>query len=199
MNNETSNTEIAETAENGKTIRLRVLTPMRVAYDKQVSMFVARTVDGDMGVLFGHEPRSAVLADWALRIFPDAQNRGEELLMVLGGILTVKDNTAVIVSDMAEYPDKMRELIEKMKAEREESKLKKLAIVWLAPVFLHVFTACVGLPLAFRVGALGRQALGYGGDAHRQCQVDHKGDRRRQQIHFHRMITSTSVSKYIPP
>ena len=110
---------------NTKTIRLRILTPMRVVYDKHVNMFIARTVNGDIGIMYGHEARSAVLADWAVRIFADGQerNRGEEFLMVLGGMLTVRDNEAVIISDMAEYPDKMRALIEKMKAERAESKI----------------------------------------------------------------------------
>ena len=119
MNNEIENSEI------DKTIHLRIITPLRVAYDNQVNMFIARTVDGDMGILYGHEPRSAVLADWAVRIFSDGheKNRGEELLMVLGGMLTVRDNDAVIISDMAEYPDRMRELIDKMKAERDESKV----------------------------------------------------------------------------
>ena len=119
-----NNIENTENIENNKTIRLTVITPMRVAYDKQVSMFVARTVDGDMGVLYGHEPRSAVLTDWAVRIFSSADDRDGETLMVLGGILTVRDNTATIVSDIAEYPDKMRELIDKNRAEREESRIK---------------------------------------------------------------------------
>jgi len=120
-----NNINIENTEANTKTIRLRILTPMRVVFDKQVNMFIARTVDGDIGVLYGHEPRSAVLTDWAVRIFSDGheRNRGEELLMVLGGMLTMRDNNAVIISDMAEYPDKMRELINKMRAERDESKI----------------------------------------------------------------------------
>jgi F-type H+-transporting ATPase subunit epsilon len=98
---------------------------MRVVYDNQVNMFIARTVEGDVGILYGHESHSAILTDWAVRIFADAheRNRGEELLMVLGGMLTVRGNEATIISDMAEYPDKMRALIEKMKAERAESKV----------------------------------------------------------------------------
>jgi len=113
---------VAET--NSKTLRLRVITPMSVVYDKQVSMFIARTTNGDMGVLYGHESHSALLADWSLRIIEDEQDKKEELLMVLGGILTVRENDAVIMSDMAEYPEKMQALIEKIKAEKAESKIK---------------------------------------------------------------------------
>ncbi|MCL2096424.1 MAG: F0F1 ATP synthase subunit epsilon [Oscillospiraceae bacterium] len=124
MNNN-ANTENNNAETISRTIRLRVLTPMREVYNKQVHMFIARTVDGDIGVLYGHEPRAAVLTDWAVRIFPEGheKNQGEELLMILGGMLTVRDNDAVIVSDVAEYPDKMRELLSKMQAERAESKI----------------------------------------------------------------------------
>lgn len=112
-------------SETEKTLRLRVVTPTRVVFDGRVNMFIARTLGGDMGILYGHEACSALLSEWGLRIFIDDENgqvRREELLMVLGGMLTVKNNDAVIISDVAEYPDKMREYVEQMKAEKEESK-----------------------------------------------------------------------------
>ena len=111
-----------------KTIRLRVLTPVRAVYDRDVNMVIARTVDGDMGILYGHESRSALLADGVLRIFPvdtvdTNESKKEELLLILGGILTVNENTAVVLSDIAEYPDKMQERIDKARAEKEENKI----------------------------------------------------------------------------
>ena len=114
-------------AENEKTFHLKIVTPSRVVYDDRVNMFIARTIGGDMGVLYGHESSSALLSEWSLRIFKDGkdgQGRSEELLMVLGGMLTIKNNEAVVVSDIAEYPDKMREYIEQLKAEKEESKVR---------------------------------------------------------------------------
>lgn len=114
-----------ENKTENKTIRLRVLTPMRVVYDKEVDMVIARTVDGDMGVLYGHESRSALLVDGVLRIFASGEERKEELLMVLGGIFTINGNDAVILSDIAEPPDKMQEHIDKMKAERADNKLRE--------------------------------------------------------------------------
>lgn len=124
INNIESVAETAPTTEN-KTMRLRVVTPMRVVYDNQVSMFVVRTTTGDMGVLYGHEPYSALLEDWSLRIIEDERDKNEEVIIVLGGILTIRGNDAVILSDMAEYPDKMQALIEKNKAERAENKIKE--------------------------------------------------------------------------
>ena len=116
--------ENIEKSEKGKKFRLKVVTPMRVVYDNSVEMFIARTTAGDMGVLYGHEPCSALLSDWSVRIVTDSQNHSEELLMVLGGMLTIKNNEAVIVSDIAESPDKMRKHLEQLEAEKQENKLR---------------------------------------------------------------------------
>ena len=113
------------TQTTDKTMRLTVITPMSVVYDKRVSMVIARATDGDVGILYGHENCSAVLADWSLRIIEDEQNKSETLIMVLGGILTVCGNEIVIMSEMAEYPDKLQALIEKIKTERSENKIKE--------------------------------------------------------------------------
>ena len=116
---------MVNTQTTDKTLRLVVITPMKVIYDRRVSMFIARTKSGDVGVLYGHENYSAVLADWPLRIVEDGQSKSEALIMVLGGILTVCGNEAVIISEMAEYPDKLQTLIEKIKSEHSENKVKE--------------------------------------------------------------------------
>ena len=115
----------SENKTDSRKLRLKVLTPMRVVCDREVDMIIARTVDGDMGVLYGHESRSVLLSDGALRIFTADQERKEELLMVLGGILTINGNDAVILSDIAESPDKMQEYIDRMRAERADNKVKE--------------------------------------------------------------------------
>jgi len=116
---------MVNTQTTDKTLRLTVITPMNVVYDKRVSMFIARTTEGDVGVLYGHENYSAALADWSLRIIEDEQSKSEAVIVVLGGILTVRGNEAVIMSEMAEYPDKIQALIEKIKTERSENKAKE--------------------------------------------------------------------------
>ena len=135
-----------ENRENRK-IRLRVLTPVRTVYDKQVNMIIARTVAGDIGILHGHDSRTALLDDALLKIYVNDDNNGdikdikdikdirddaadagkknEELLMVLGGVLTVHDNEAVILSEIAEHPDKLQEFIDKLNEERSAHKIKE--------------------------------------------------------------------------
>ena len=106
-----------------RTIRFKVLTPMRVVYDREAEIIVARTVDGDMGVLYGHEPCSALLKEndgaAELRVIADGK---EELILCSGGIFTVRDNTATVLSEMAGTPEELQELIEKMRAERAARK-----------------------------------------------------------------------------
>jgi F-type H+-transporting ATPase subunit epsilon len=105
-----------------KKVRLRVLTPLRVVYNKPVEMVIARTSEGDMGVLYGHDTRSALLGDGVLRIFEEGR-QNEEILMVLGGILSVENNDVAIISEIAEHPDKMQEFLHKLEEERKTSEL----------------------------------------------------------------------------
>ena len=124
--NKTDNIIKTESETQERKIRLKVLTPVRTVYDKPVNMIIARTVDGDMGILYGHDSRTALLDDAVLRIMGDtADRRGEELLMILGGILTVHDNEAVILSEIAEHPDKLQEFIDKLDEERSAHKIKE--------------------------------------------------------------------------
>jgi len=105
-------------------VHLRVLTPQQVVYDEPVDMVVLRTVDGDIGIMQGHEPCSALLHDWPLRIVTN-ESEHEDLLMILGGILTVRDDVAVVSSDMAVHPDKLQGYIDDMQDERRHNMLKE--------------------------------------------------------------------------
>ncbi|MCL1805885.1 MAG: F0F1 ATP synthase subunit epsilon [Clostridiales bacterium] len=108
-----------EETANARKLHLRVLTPTRVVYDSPVDLVVARTTDGDLGIQRGHERCTALLSDGALRIVPDKREQEQEVLMVFGGVLTVKDNTAVVMTDLAESPDKLQDYIDRLSAERE--------------------------------------------------------------------------------
>ena len=111
-----------EKAVADKKFHLRVLSPLRVVFDKPVDMVIARTTDGDMGVLYDHEACSALLDDGALRIIENLGGQEQDILMVLGGFITVRDNEAVVMSEIAEYPDELQGYLDRMAEEREQSK-----------------------------------------------------------------------------
>ena len=59
---------------------------------------IARTTEGDMGVLPGHAPVLAVLAKGEVRIFTEGQ---EVVASVDDGFLSVERNRVTVVSDSA--------------------------------------------------------------------------------------------------
>jgi F-type H+-transporting ATPase subunit epsilon len=75
-----------------------------VAADRRVwsgaaNRVLARTVEGDIGILGGHAPLLAVLAEGEIRIVPDS---GEEVVATLdGGFLSVEHDRVTVVSDSA--------------------------------------------------------------------------------------------------
>ena len=111
-----------ENIAGSKKLRLRVLTPLRVVYDNPVDMLIARTTDGDIGILHGHENCTALLGDGALRVIPDRREQKEETLMVFGGILTVQADSAEVTSEMAEYQDRLQDYLDRLAAEKEANK-----------------------------------------------------------------------------
>ncbi len=76
-----------------------------VAADREVwtgdaSMVIARTVEGDIGILPGHEPLLAVLADGPVRIRP--VDGSEIVAAVHGGFLSVSESGVSVLAEMAE-------------------------------------------------------------------------------------------------
>jgi F-type H+-transporting ATPase subunit epsilon len=84
---------------------MAVLNVSVVAADHEVwsgeaSMVVARTVEGQIGILPGHEPLLAILAEGAVRV---TLNGGESITAQAdGGFLSVENNTVTVVARQAE-------------------------------------------------------------------------------------------------
>lgn len=65
----------------------------------EASMIVARTVDGEMGVLPGHAPVLSVLAAGQVRITP--VEGSQVVAQVDGGFLSVEHDRVIVASDRA--------------------------------------------------------------------------------------------------
>jgi F-type H+-transporting ATPase subunit epsilon len=84
---------------------MAVLTVSVVAADHEVwsgeaSMVVARTVEGQIGILPGHEPLLAILASGEVRVTVTA---GETITANADeGFLSVENNTVTVVARQAE-------------------------------------------------------------------------------------------------
>ena len=109
---------------NKKKIILNITTPRGLKFVEKADMIIMRCIDGDLGVLPGHAPVSAVLGDGILRIF---NNSGEKKLAVFGGIAEINDPTVNIVSTIAQRPEEIdRERAEADFRRAEETLIEQL-------------------------------------------------------------------------
>ena len=87
--------------QSGKQLRLRVITPTETKIDKSVDMVIMRCIDGDMGVLPGHQAHITVLADGVLRVLNGGRERR---LAIFGGIAEVWQDVITVLTEEAHWP-----------------------------------------------------------------------------------------------
>ena len=101
-----------------KKVRLRIVTPKEIKFNEDVDMIIMRCTTGDMGILPGHEPRSAVLNYGVLRILNDGN---EHRVAVFGGLAEMQNNVLTILTNGAEWPrdiDRASAMFDREHAER---------------------------------------------------------------------------------
>ncbi len=79
-------------------MRVDVVSPEAVLWSGEAGFVVARTVDGEIGVLAHHEPLMAALATGTVQIQTQAERVRVE---VGGGFLQIIDNTVTVLADQA--------------------------------------------------------------------------------------------------
>jgi F-type H+-transporting ATPase subunit epsilon len=105
-----------------KTIRLDIVTPEKVAYSAEVSMVIARTTAGDIGILPEHAALIAALAIWPLRVITD----GEEIqISMCGGFIEVQPEKITILANCAELAEEIDVERAEMAKARAESLLRE--------------------------------------------------------------------------
>lgn len=100
---------------NKKKINLNITTPRGLKFVEKADMIIMRCIDGNLGVLPGHEPVSTVLGDGILRIY---NNGVEKKLAVFGGIVEINDSTVNIFSTIAQRPEEID--LERAEKDRQE-------------------------------------------------------------------------------
>ena len=98
----------------GTGLHVALVAADRTVWSGEASMVIARTVDGDVGVLRGHAPLLSLLTDAAVEISaPD----GIVHAAVDGGFLSVADDRVSILTEHAVLAEEIR--IDEAKAELE--------------------------------------------------------------------------------
>jgi F-type H+-transporting ATPase subunit epsilon len=106
-----------------KKVHIKVITPGKVALEADTDFVLMRTAQGDMGVLPGHQPYSVILDYGVLRTF--SQKQPEYILAVMGGFATIQDDAVVVLTPLAEPPERLDEALAEIATARAENKLKE--------------------------------------------------------------------------
>ena len=128
-----------------KKLSLTITTPRGMKFTEEADMIVMRTIDGDLGILPGHEALSTVLGDGVLRI---KNNGREKHLAVFGGTADVSLDSIRILTTIAQRPEEIdleraeedrKAALEAMQEQQEEFLTNRLQILQTrALVRIHV-------------------------------------------------------------
>lgn len=80
-------------------MQVEVVSADQVVWSGQASSIIARTVDGDIGILPGHAPVLGVLVPGGVEIYADGGTR--EIVAVDGGFISVAQGRVSILSEYA--------------------------------------------------------------------------------------------------
>lgn len=104
-------------AENAP-LRVELVAPDRTVWSGEAEMVIARTTEGDVGILRGHAPLLSLLTDAVVEIStPDG---GVVVAVVDGGFVSVADGRVSILSDHAQLPHEID--VDAARAELEEAR-----------------------------------------------------------------------------
>lgn len=86
-----------------KTFRVDVVSPEATVWTGEAEFLVARTTEGEIGILADHEPTMAALATGSSEIH--AEDGSRITLAIHGGFLQVYQNEVTLLTDRAEIAE----------------------------------------------------------------------------------------------
>ncbi|HUA30567.1 MAG TPA: F0F1 ATP synthase subunit epsilon [Streptosporangiaceae bacterium] len=91
------------------TLQVELVVPEGEVWSGSAEMVIAKTLDGDIGVLTGHTPVLGILAQGSVvRIKPDVAESGEEVVAAVnGGFFSVADDRVSILAQDAQLSDRI--------------------------------------------------------------------------------------------
>lgn len=104
-----------------KTFNLQIISPTRIFFDGDVDMVEMKTTEGEIGVLAGHIPLTAILEPGVLRI---KQAEGTKQAALHDGFVQIQKDRVVILAESCEWPDEIDVARAEEAKERAERRLK---------------------------------------------------------------------------
>ena len=91
-------------ADNSKFFRLQVITPDRIFYDGEAELVELTTSEGEMGVLKGHIPLTAILVPGVLKI---KEAEGVRKAALHDGFVEIFQDHMTILAESCEWPEEI--------------------------------------------------------------------------------------------
>ncbi|MGH8934054.1 MAG: ATP synthase F1 subunit epsilon [Egibacteraceae bacterium] len=100
------------------TMEVQVLSPERVLFSGEANEVYARSMDGQIGILPGHEPALLQLDVAPVKVKSDGE---EHVFAVYSGFLELRDDRLVVLAESAEEPDQIdRSAAESLRSDAQE-------------------------------------------------------------------------------
>lgn len=103
---------------HNRLFQLKVISPDRIFFDGEADMIEVKTTEGDMGILKGHIPLTAIIEPGMLKIIND---KDEKVAALLSGFIEVLGDRIIILAESCEWPEEIdvhRAEEAKLRAER---------------------------------------------------------------------------------
>lgn len=101
-----------------KPFKLEILTPEKVFFNGETEHLIARTFEGDVGILYGHSPYVANLVSGYIKVkLSDGSFR---TAAVSTGVIKASEEGAVILANTVEWADEID--VERAKRAEEEAR-----------------------------------------------------------------------------
>ena len=85
-----------------KTFTLQIISPTRIFFDEEVDMVEMRTTEGEIGVLAGHIPLTAIVEPGVVKIHQEGKVREAALL---DGFVEIRGNKVTVLAEACEWPE----------------------------------------------------------------------------------------------
>lgn len=104
-----------------KVFNLQIISPTRIFFDGDATMVEMKTSEGEIGVLAGHIPLTAILTPGVVKIH---QEKGTKEAALHDGFVEIRKDRVTVLAESCEWPDEIDvERAEEAK-ERAENRIK---------------------------------------------------------------------------
>lgn len=103
---------------DNKYFKVKVISPDRVFFEGEADLLELKTSEGDIGILAGHIPLTAIIAPGIMKITKDGEVKEASLLE---GFVEILQDRVTVLAEACEWPDEIdinRATEAKIRAER---------------------------------------------------------------------------------